>query len=282
MRRNRSAGSDCHWRASVLRSATRHLPDRFPRKGRRAILRQETLLHLPRRQRFGRTRRAGSGRDPSGHARHGLADHGDLESHARHVAADARRETEVTQEEMANILAFLYQASSTDKAGDPAAGQKVSTARAACTAMRCARTAQRPAPDLAKVAAAGDRLAWMHAMWNHAQSMIEPVTKELGAWPQFNGVEMNDLVAYVKGAPSAAIQEDAALRGSADHGGKSSRRSASNAIRSVERAARSVPNWVPRMNCRAPPHSSPRCCGITHLRCCSMPARLAGRADATR
>ena len=55
-------------------------------------------------------------------------------------------------------------------------------------------------------------------MWNHAQSMIEPVTKELGAWPQFTGAEMNDLVAYVNGAPSAAIQEDGSLRGSADHG----------------------------------------------------------------
>ena len=48
--------------------------------------------------------------------------------------------------------------------------------------------------------------------------MIEPVTKELGAWPQFTGVEMNDLVAYVNGGPSPAIQEDGALRGSADHG----------------------------------------------------------------
>ena len=74
------------------------------------------------------------------------------------------------------------------------------------------------APDLSKVAAGGDRPAWMHAMWNHAQSMIEPVTKELGAWPRFTGAEMNDLVAYVNGAPSAAIQEDGALRGSADHG----------------------------------------------------------------
>ena len=92
--------------------------------------------------------------------------------------------------------------------------------RAACAATAVRSNGGTSAPDLSKVAAAGDRLAWMHAMWNHAQSMIEPITKELGTWPQFTGAEMNDLVAYVNGAPSAAIQEDGALRGSADHGWK--------------------------------------------------------------
>ena len=104
------------------------------------------------------------------------------------------------------------------KPGDPAAGHKVFDAKGCVRCHAVRSNGATAAPDLAKTAAAGDRLAWMHAMWNHAQSMIEPVTKELGAWPEFNGVEMNDLVAYVNGAPSAAIQEDAALRGSADHG----------------------------------------------------------------
>jgi mono/diheme cytochrome c family protein len=125
---------------------------------------------------------------------------------------------QLNQEEMADILAFLYQAGSADKPGDPAAGQKLFDAKGCVRCHAVRSNGATAAPDLAKTAAAGDRLAWMHAMWNHAQSMIEPVTKELGAWPEFNGVEMNDLVAYVNGAPSAAIQEDAALRGSADHG----------------------------------------------------------------
>ena len=125
---------------------------------------------------------------------------------------------QLNQEEMANILAFLYQAGSADKPGDPAAGQKVFDAKGCVRCHAVRSSGATAAPDLSKVAAAGDNLAWMHAMWNHAQSMIEPVTKELGAWPQFTGAEMNDLVAYVNGAASAAIQEDGALRGSADHG----------------------------------------------------------------
>src|ERR1039458_5492604 len=172
----------------------------------------------------------------------------------------------------------------------------------------------------------GDNLAWMHAMWNHAQSMIEPVTKELGAWPQFTGAEMSDLVAYVNGGPSPTIQEDGDLRGSADHGwevfqakciqchsvrgkggkigpelgpdhdlprtsdrktaicaaaritaGKSSRPSASNAIRCAAKAARSAPNWVRTTTSRAPLRSSPRCSGITPPPCSSSPAKLAGQ-----
>jgi cytochrome c2 len=124
----------------------------------------------------------------------------------------------LNQEEMAHILAFLYQAGSTDKPGDPEAGHKVFDAKGCvrCHAVRGNGAAA--APDLAKVAAVGDRPAWMHAMWNHAQKMVGPVTQEIGTWPQFTGVEMNDLVAYASGAPAPSAQEDGALRGSADHG----------------------------------------------------------------
>jgi mono/diheme cytochrome c family protein len=125
---------------------------------------------------------------------------------------------QLSQEEMAHLLAFLYQAGSADKQGDPAAGQKVFDAKGCVRCHAVRSTGATTAPDLGRIAVAGDRLAWMHAMWNHAQYMIEPVTKELGAWPQFTGAEMNDLVAYVNGGPSPTIQEDGDLRGSADHG----------------------------------------------------------------
>ena len=125
---------------------------------------------------------------------------------------------QLNKEEMAHLLAFLYQAGSADKPGDPAAGQKVFDAKGCVRCHAVRSTGATTAPDLGRIAVAGDRLAWMHAMWNHAQYMIEPVTKELGAWPQFTGVEMNDLVAYVNGGPSPTIQEDGDLRGSAEHG----------------------------------------------------------------
>lgn len=43
-------------------------------------------------------------------------------------------------------------------------------------------------------------------MWNHSQSMIEPVTRALGRWPQFTGSEMNDLIAFVSEGESTKVQ----------------------------------------------------------------------------
>jgi len=58
-------------------------------------------------------------------------------------------------------------------------------------------------------------------MWNHAQSMIGPITRELGQWPQFTGNEMNDLVAYASGGGPQrrpVSTDENGLRGSAERG----------------------------------------------------------------
>jgi mono/diheme cytochrome c family protein len=61
----------------------------------------------------------------------------------------------------------------------------------------------------------------MRAMWNHTQSMVEPIAKAVGHWPEFMGSEMNDLVAYVgegnEGNPWARASESA---GRAERGWK--------------------------------------------------------------
>ena len=99
--------------------------------------------------------------------------------------------------EMADILAFLYQAANVDRPGDPVAGRRVFREKGCvhCHAVRS--EGGKSAPDLATVSMAGGSSEWMRAMWNHTQSMIDPITKALGHWPQFTGSEMNDLVAYV-------------------------------------------------------------------------------------
>ena len=54
-------------------------------------------------------------------------------------------------------------------------------------------------------------------MWNHAQAMVDPVTKALGGWPQFKGSEMNDLIAYAAGAAEPDERRDH-LHGNAGKG----------------------------------------------------------------
>jgi len=139
---------------------------------------------------------------------------------------------DLNQEEMAHILAFLYQAGTSNPAGDVAAGERVFAAKgcahchlvgqAATSASTAAAGSGHPGPDLAHIAAAGDRVAWMHAMWNHAQYMIGPITQEIGQWPQFQGDEMNDLIAYASRGGGAAgppaHSDGSTVAGSAERG----------------------------------------------------------------
>ena len=130
---------------------------------------------------------------------------------------------DLNQEEMAHILAFLYQAEASDPAGDVKAGERVFAANG-CNRCHSVRSAgAHTAPDLSQVAGSHNAVSWMHAMWNHAQFMIDPITREVGKWPQFQGDEMNDLIAYVT-AGNPPLRADApgdyrhALPGSPDRG----------------------------------------------------------------
>ncbi len=110
-------------------------------------------------------------------------------------------------QEMADILAFLYQASSIDRAGDPSAGQLVFNEKGCVRCHSVRGTGGHAAPELSKIASGLDSNAWTRAMLNHAGSMIGPITSTLGRWPQFTGNEMNDLIAYVRlSAPQSATK----------------------------------------------------------------------------
>ena len=113
---------------------------------------------------------------------------------------------EINPEEMAHLLAFLYNAGTGDRPGDPAAGRRVFDDKG-CS--RCHREI-----------AATDPTAWMRAMWNHAQGMGERVRQSNGDWPEFMGDEMNDLMAFAVGRPDpkASRSNESTLRGSAEAG----------------------------------------------------------------
>ena len=130
---------------------------------------------------------------------------------------------QLDQEEMAHVLAFLYQAATADRPGDARAGRLVFTIKGCVQCHAVRGEGGHSAPELSGVAAAGDSVAWVRAMWNHAQRMIGPITRKLGEWPEFQGEEMSHLIAYVseggKPAPPEARIESV-LRGSAERGWK--------------------------------------------------------------
>jgi mono/diheme cytochrome c family protein len=104
----------------------------------------------------------------------------------------------LTTQEMAHVLAFLYQSANAGGGGDPAAGERVFRDKGCAECHSVREFGGHTAPDLAAFAASGSTSVWTQAMWNHAQAMLGPVTKALGGWPQFSGSEMNDLVAFVE------------------------------------------------------------------------------------
>jgi cytochrome c2 len=124
----------------------------------------------------------------------------------------------LNSEEMANILAFLYQAANVDQPGDPISGERAFRAKSCVRCHSVRSKGGKTGPDLSGVAAGGGSRTWTRAMWNHAQSMIDPITRTVGQWPQFTGSEMKDLIAYAgEGAPLAA-HRGVEIAGNAERG----------------------------------------------------------------
>lgn len=124
----------------------------------------------------------------------------------------------LNSEEMAHILAFLYQAGNVDRAGNADAGHRVFNEKGCVRCHSVRSEGAKTAPELAPIPAGGGSTEWTRAMWNHAQSMIEPVTRTLGQWPQFKGAEMNNLIAYVGLGTPASPARERELGGSAERG----------------------------------------------------------------
>ena len=99
-------------------------------------------------------------------------------------------------QEMADMLAFLYQTSNIDNPGDPGAGAKVFTEKGCSRCHAIGAEGATKAPELSAIAAGGDPDVWTVAMLNHAGSMVGPITQTLGEWPKLSGNDMNNLIAY--------------------------------------------------------------------------------------
>src|SRR5271169_4985575 len=105
-----------------------------------------------------------------------------LWNHAPGMARQMRgaKSPRLNQQEMAHILAFLYQASTADRTGDATAGKTVFEEKGCGRCHSVGSVGGKSGPDLSQVDASGDPAAWMRAMWNHAQSMIGPISGQLG------------------------------------------------------------------------------------------------------
>jgi mono/diheme cytochrome c family protein len=98
-----------------------------------------------------------------------------------------------SQQEMADLLAYLYTLRYVGEPGDALQGERVFRDRGCISCHSVRRRGGRTAKDLAAVGSAATAIGWATAMWNH------PAVRGEGEGGRFYGHEMNDLLSYVRG-----------------------------------------------------------------------------------
>jgi mono/diheme cytochrome c family protein len=113
-----------------------------------------------------------------------------------------------TDEDMANLFAYLYVTCYDDESGDRAHGELLFTQKGC---IRChsigEKTGGSVGPNLRDIGPVVTPIFWSQTMWNHAPAM-ETHMRELNvAWPRFEGEQMNDLLAFVRYARGGPERE---------------------------------------------------------------------------
>jgi mono/diheme cytochrome c family protein len=101
-------------------------------------------------------------------------------------------------EEMANLFAYLYVTCYDDESGDAARGKLLFTRKGCIRCHSIGDTGGSAGPNLRDISPVVTPIFWSQTMWNHAPAMETRMRQLDMAWPQFEGEEMNDLLAFVR------------------------------------------------------------------------------------
>ena len=109
----------------------------------------------------------------------------------------------LTGQEMADLVAFLYTLPYFDEPGNQARGREVFERKGCAACHGPSGRGGAGAPDLAKALGAAPPIAIAAAMWNHGFAM-EQVARARGVpWPDLDGRDLADVVAFLRAAPRA-------------------------------------------------------------------------------
>lgn len=113
-----------------------------------------------------------------------------------------------TQNEMADVIAYIYYLPYLDEPGDPARGKKLFADKGCNKCHSLAGKGGNIGPSLDGMSRYASPLFIAQAMWNHGQEMDERM-KQLGIKrPRFQGKEMVDLLAYIRQAGPRPKQQE--------------------------------------------------------------------------
>ena len=100
----------------------------------------------------------------------------------------------LSQEEMRQILSYIWARQYFRGSGDAARGKRV-FAEKSCGS--CHGQAGSPAPSLAKGKDAYSDITIVSSLWQHGPRMLETMEQRKAAWPRFTTEQMADLIAYL-------------------------------------------------------------------------------------
>lgn len=105
---------------------------------------------------------------------------------------------ELSRDDMAQVFAFLYAIRYVDEGGDEERGERLFTSKGCirCHAVRGQGGSQ--GPDLSTIGGVDTPIIWAQEMWNHAPAMEVKMQQAGVGRPQFEGNEMNDLLAFIR------------------------------------------------------------------------------------
>ncbi len=106
--------------------------------------------------------------------------------------------------EMANLFAFLYSVRSLDEAGDPERGRRLLAEKHCLECHAVGSEGARVGPDLKTWASYRNPVSWLQAMWNHAPDMHYRMGRQGIKWPEFQGTDVADLIAYIRARAPAS------------------------------------------------------------------------------
>ena len=107
----------------------------------------------------------------------------------------------LTDQEMANLVAFLYSLPYFDEPGNTARGREVFERKGCAACHGPSGRGQAGAPDLTKALGAAQPIAIAAAMWNHGFAMEQMARARGLPWPDLDARDLADVMAFLRGAP---------------------------------------------------------------------------------
>lgn len=126
----------------------------------------------------------------------------------------------LTGPEIESLLAFLYYVNYFDEPGNAAKGRKLFESRQCIRCHGSSTERSHGAPPLSSFPRNISPISLAKTLWNHGPRMWSEMTRLKIAWPKFEGPEMMDLVAYLKGVGQGGNTTAASAPGNPNEGRK--------------------------------------------------------------